>query len=167
MNEREQFEKWYQSVRLVKANFLKLPNSGVYMDAGVDESFDTWQAATAQHQETINSLLAVIAKKDEALSSVIESCEDARLSVNNPEAYVRFGGIQSLAEDAVDALTPEKVRLVEVAYMSANEDCTDCIVWHKDDEHTTALYTIEVNESITIPDPTLPNVNLHTMGRAK
>jgi hypothetical protein len=80
-----------------------------------------WQAATALHQETINNLLAVISKKDDALQYFVNS------SGAEPSLSVAF----TKAEQAL-AITPENVK-----------------------------------ESITIPDPTLPNVNLHTMGRVK
>jgi hypothetical protein len=98
-----------------------------------------WQAATAQQQETINNLLAVIAKKDEALQYFVNS------SGAEPSLSVAF----TKAEQAL-ALTPENVRLVEVGdveTLGGYPDTSQQICYLKIRANNgTKLYTIEVND---------------------
>lgn len=39
-----------------------------------------------------------------------------------------------------------------VAWMRENEDCTDCFVWERDEEHTIPLYTTPPSVEATIED---------------
>jgi hypothetical protein len=114
MNEREQFEAW-MSVKSKEDAY-----------APVDR-FEVWQAATAQHQETINSLLAVI------------ECKNA---LNNWALDLLIGGQTydcSVKLQEALALTPENVRLVECT--GVREGKLPC-----DYDQNKKRYTIEVKE---------------------
>jgi len=65
-------------------------------------------------------------------------------------------------EEKCKQLESEKAELVEMLRRCRWLDSSH----FKDAPITKLLTKMKVVESITIPDPTLPNVNLHTMGRS-
>lgn len=112
MNEREQFEAKMREFGFDDTDLLcKQLDSGEwwYYKLEIQSMWTAWQAATALHQDTINSLLALVEKKNEALKYAIETIEDTEMYPNLSKALHQFL-----------TLTPEKMRLVEVGYAVQN-----------------------------------------------
>jgi hypothetical protein len=88
--------------------------------------------------------------KDEALKLALETLEQIQEGCNNVIADKLHSDAVDLAKlvrkdcnKPIDAIRKSLAQPEQkpVAWMRANEDCSDCIVWEQTENHTIPLYT--------------------------
>jgi hypothetical protein len=111
---REKFEKWYESEydrKLIRSN---IDGDNYFKDSYTcmfaDKAWKGWQAAASHYEQEIQSLLALVALKDEALSKVCTPI----IKVSELLAAREFA-------KPIYALQPDSCRLVVIGNISGND----------------------------------------------
>lgn len=121
---RKEFEEWFENMYGKKP--MPIPRNGddphesVYMTMFADGASRSWQACQSLNDKRIQQLLAVIAKKDEALQIAIEYQEGACQYFHDAMAGYKEQEHERYRDDLKEtksalAIKPENVELVEVA----------------------------------------------------
>lgn len=107
---RKEFEDWHKQQWSFSEDKYLRGEFDLYYDARVQVDYEQWQAACQSlNDKRIQQLLAVIAKKDEALIKACELIDKFSLQVYN-------GSDCLMVYDAVE-LQPADVELVEVGFI--------------------------------------------------